>query len=58
MAVDITPTPSDEEAAAIVAAIDAAWPRPGDGETRATAPRWRWSGRWWTKPMVERRDRP
>ena len=54
---DITPAPTDEEAAAIVAAIDAAWPRavvvPEVSESR-----WRWSGRWWTKPVPLDRDRP
>ena len=55
---EITPTPTDEEAAAIVAAIEVAWPRAGVVETRDNAPRWRWSGRWWTKPMIARRDRP
>ncbi|MFN8050021.1 MAG: hypothetical protein U0Q22_01125 [Acidimicrobiales bacterium] len=55
---DIRPLPTDEDAAAIVAALDAAWPRAGAAESRDAAPRWRWSGRWWTKPMVIRRDRP
>ena len=54
----IQPTPTDEEAAAIAAAIEVAWPRavvaPADGEDS----RWRWSGRWWTKPIPLRRDRP
>ena len=54
---EITPTPTDEEAVAIVAASDAAWPRTvvvSDEEES----RWRWSGRWWTKPIPLRRDRP
>jgi hypothetical protein len=55
----MTADPSPEELAAIVAAIEVAWPRPvvhdvGGPET----PRWRFSGRWWTKPIVERRERP
>jgi hypothetical protein len=52
--------PSEEELAAIVAAIDAAWPKPV-----AFAPalpqepsRWRFAGRWWSKPIPVRRDRP
>ncbi|MEZ5382597.1 MAG: hypothetical protein R2754_12505 [Microthrixaceae bacterium] len=53
----IDPPPSDEEAAAIVAAIGAAWPRPA-AEARRPAPRWRFSGRWWTKPEPLRRRRP
>lgn len=39
--------PTDEEMAAILAAVELLWPRP----VVAVAPRreraWRWSGRWW-----------
>ena len=55
---DVTPTPSEEEAAAIVAAIDAAWPRAGGGPSEPATPRWRFAGRWWSKPIPVRRDRP
>lgn len=55
---DISPTPSDEEAAAIVAAIEAVWPRPVAPTAATAAPRWRFAGRWWTKPIPSRRDRP
>ena len=53
--------PSPEEAAAIMAAVEHLWPRPvlvaaGD-DGRATPP-WRFSGRWWSRPTVTRRDRP
>lgn len=56
---EIEPTPTDEEAAAIAAAIEMAWPRavavaPNAGEP----PRWRFAGRWWSKPIPVRRDRP
>jgi len=59
MSIEITPAPTDEEAAAIAAAVEASWPRAvvvaaGAGET----PRWRFAGRWWTKPIPIRRDRP
>jgi hypothetical protein len=54
----IRPAPSDEEAAAIVAAIEATWPRVIAGEDDPEMPRWRFSGRWWTKPLPSRRDRP
>jgi hypothetical protein len=54
----VSPTPTDEEAVALVAAIDATWPRPVAEGNRDDAPRWRWSGRWWTKPMALRRERP
>jgi hypothetical protein len=56
---DIAPTPSEEEAVAIAAAIEAAWPRPGVGAPEVTeSPRWRFAGRWWSKPIPVRRDRP
>jgi hypothetical protein len=55
---DVTPTPTDEEAAAIAAAIEAAWPRAVVGTTPPEPPRWRFAGRWWTKPIPVRRDRP
>jgi hypothetical protein len=48
---------TDEEVAAIVAAIEVTWPRRAAVE-HASAPRWRFSGRWWTKPVPLRRSRP
>ncbi len=56
---DVRPTPSDEEVAAIVAAVEAAWPRRvvvADEPRRP--PVWRFSGRWWARPVPARRDRP
>jgi hypothetical protein len=53
----ITPDPTDEEAAAIVAAIEGAWPRAAVAAEEPPA-RWRWSGRWWSKPVPLRRRRP
>ena len=56
---DIRPTPTDEEAAAIVAAIEAAWPRPVVLDTTPQGPpAWRFSGRWWRRPVAARRERP
>lgn len=55
---EITPTPTEEEAAAIVAAVEASWPRAVAGGEPAPPPRWRFAGRWWTKPIPVRRDRP
>lgn len=52
--------PSPEELAAIVAAVEMAWPRPvviAEEESRAPSP-WRFSGRWWSRPTPVRRDRP
>jgi hypothetical protein len=50
---DATP----DEVAAIVAAIESTWPRAA-ATAQEEAPRWRFSGRWWTKPVPVRRDRP
>lgn len=53
---DATP----EETAAIMAAVEHLWPRPvvlvADKEPEV--PAWRFSGRWWSRPSVTRRDRP
>ncbi len=54
----ITPNPTDEEVAAITAAVEVAWPRAAAAAGHEHAPRWRWSGRWWTKPVAQRRVRP
>lgn len=62
MTPEITPAPTEEEAAAMVAAIEMLWPRPTvggdyvDGERRV--PVWRFSGRWWALPIQARRARP
>jgi hypothetical protein len=56
----ISPMPTEEEAVAIMAATEALWPRPvvvvDDSPRRA--PAWRFSGRWWARPLPSRRDRP
>lgn len=57
----ITPAPTDEESAAIVAAVEALWPRPvlaSDDGGPLRNPAWRFSGRWWAKPTAARRTRP
>lgn len=55
----VSPAPTDEEAAAIAAAVEALWPKP---LVLADPPRprnpWRFSGRWWSLPLPVRRDRP
>jgi hypothetical protein len=54
-----TASPSVEEAVAIVAAIEAVWPRPTAEPPPPEPPsRWRFSGRWWAKPVPVRRERP
>ena len=59
-AVTVAPAPSDEEVVAIMAGVEALWPRPiitdDGGPGRSTA--WRFSGRWWARPISARRDRP
>lgn len=56
----LSPTPSDEEVVAIMAAVEALWPvatvAPDTAPERSAA--WRFSGRWWAKPVSARRDRP
>jgi hypothetical protein len=56
---DVRPTPDDEELAAIMAAVEVAWPRPVVAAAAVEGPsRWRFSGRWWSRPLPVRRDRP
>jgi hypothetical protein len=54
---DVTPEPTEEEAAAIVAALETVR-RPAVAVVEQSTPRWRWSGRWWSKPIPLRRNRP
>ncbi len=58
---DISPTPSEEEAAAIMAAVEGLWPKPVVGGLPADRDRtmsWRFSGRWWQRDRYSRSDRP
>jgi len=57
----VSPGPTAEEAAAIVAAIEALWPRPAAAAGEAAGHRaaaWKFSGRWWSQPVPLRRARP
>jgi len=54
----MAPDATAEEAAAIVAAIEIVWPRPHVDPGQTVTSRWRFSGRWWSKPVPIRRDRP
>ena len=56
----ITPPPTDEEVAAIMAAHEVLWPKPvvPRAESRQRESPWRFSGRWWSKPIPVRRNRP
>lgn len=59
MTVDIRPTPTDEELAAIMAAIQVTTARAVVIEGAPSgAPPWRFSGRWWRRPVAARRERP
>jgi hypothetical protein len=55
----IAGSPTEEEVAAIVAAIEATWPRAvvAAGGLEGPPP-WRFSNRWWRKPIAARRERP
>jgi hypothetical protein len=58
---EVSPVPTDDELAAIVAAIEAVWPRPviaAESQNPLRSPTWRFSGRWWATPTHARRSRP
>jgi hypothetical protein len=60
-ATSISPAPTDDEAVAIAAAIEALWPRPvvmSATEDRDRPLAWRFSGRWWQRDGFARADRP
>ncbi len=56
----VSPAPTDDEVVAIMAGVEALWPKPvvavDAPPERSTA--WRFSGRWWSRPIAARRDRP
>ena len=52
------PSPPIEEAAAIVAALEVTRPVVVAAPSAPRMSRWRFSGRWWTKAVPERRARP
>jgi len=58
--VSVRPAPEPAVLAAIVAAVQEAWPRPpvAEGADRERPAAWRFSGRWWMEPTVTRRQRP
>ena len=58
--VAVSGAPSPEETAAIMAAVEHLWPRPVLvlPDRPPVTPPWRFSGRWWSRPSVTRRDRP
>jgi hypothetical protein len=54
----VSPEPTIEEAAAIAAALEVTRPVALAAPTGPRVSRWRFSGRWWSKPVPARRDRP
>jgi hypothetical protein len=53
------PEPDPAVLAAITAAVQMAWPRPAEpDEPDPLHQTWRFSGRWWNKPVPLRRERP
>jgi hypothetical protein len=56
----ITPIPTEEEAAAIAAAVTMMWPQPviASAADANAVSAWRFSGRWWVTDAVSRRARP
>ena len=57
----VSPVPSDEEAAAISAAVTLMWPQPVAPARQDDSPAgnaWRFSGRWWATQHVVWRSRP
>ena len=56
----VSPAPTDDEVVAIRAGVEALWPKPV-GVVDTAPPRrtaWRGSGRWGSRPVPARRDRP
>lgn len=54
----ISPEPTEEEAVAIAAAIEATRPVAVLAPEVESESRWRFSGRWWSRPIAARRSRP
>jgi hypothetical protein len=52
--------PAEDEMVAIVAAVEAMWPRAvvAVDEVEDPVNPWRFSGRWWARPLTARRSRP
>jgi len=59
-AFEISPAASEEQVAAIVAALEVSWPKQFVIESvpAVRVPRWRFSNRWWITPLPTRRERP
>jgi hypothetical protein len=57
---EMTPAPTEQEAAAIAAAVEALWPKPmlAVEADRDRTVAWRFSGRWWQRDRFAHSDRP
>ncbi|MGO9975230.1 MAG: hypothetical protein ACLP01_21000, partial [Solirubrobacteraceae bacterium] len=59
LTVGARPAPDPAVLAALTAAVPLAWPRPAPADEHDPVHEpWRFSGRWWNKPVPLRRDRP
>ncbi|NNE10786.1 MAG: hypothetical protein HKN41_00910 [Ilumatobacter sp.] len=58
----ISPVPNEEEAAVIIAAVEALWPKPvvatDDAIDGPNTLSWRFSGRWWHRDRFASAARP
>ena len=57
----VHPAPTPDEAAAIMAAVEALWPKPAletMPPSREKTLAWRFSGRWWHRDRFARAERP
>ena len=54
----VSPEPTAEDAAAIAAALEVTRPIVVSAPPEPEPSRWRFSGRWWSKPVATRRARP
>lgn len=50
----VSPEPTEDELAAILAAYQELWPAPPDPATRLHSAAWRFAGRWWTDAPMRR----
>jgi hypothetical protein len=61
MKFEVSGTPTTEETAALVAALEVLWPKPSFGSNaplQSATNNWRFSGRWWATHDISRRSRP
>lgn len=55
----IFPVPTEQEAAAITAAVMMMWPQTTEPVSKTkSSDHWRFSGRWWANDAISRRGRP